>query len=85
VFERMQDHNLKRLLDQGLCITINSDDPAYFGGYLLENYTATQSALDLQPEDIVLLAKNSFAASFLPDAQKQTWMSRIDAYAASHV
>jgi adenine deaminase len=84
VFERMQDHNLKRLLDRGLCITINSDDPAYFGGYLLENFTATQAALGLGPDDIVRLAKNSFAASFLPEAGRKMWMSRIDEYAASH-
>jgi adenine deaminase len=84
VFKRMEDHNLKRLLDQGLCVTVNSDDPAYFGGYLLENFLAVQAALDLSRADIVHLAKNSFVASFLPEAQKQTWLSRIDAYAATH-
>jgi adenosine deaminase len=85
VFKRIQDHNLKRLLDRGLCVTINSDDPAYFGGYLLENYLAAQRALDLSRDDIVHLARNAFAASFLPEEQKRNWMSRIDAYAENPV
>jgi adenosine deaminase len=84
VFSRMEEHNLKRLLNRGLRVTLNSDDPAYFGGYLLENFVATQQALDLSRDDIVYLARNSFAASFLPEEQKQTWLLRIDEYAASH-
>jgi adenosine deaminase len=83
VFSRMEEHNLKRLLNRGLRVTINSDDPAYFGGYLLENFVATQQALDLSRDDIVHIARNSFAASFLPEEQKQTWLLRIDEYAAS--
>jgi adenine deaminase len=84
VFRRMEDHNLKRLLDRGLCVTVNSDDPAYFGGYLLENFLAVQGALDLSKDDLVRLAKNSFVASFLPEPEQRYWLSRIDAYAASH-
>ncbi len=84
VFDKMEHHNLKRLLDRGLCVTVNSDDPAYFGGYLLENFLAVQSALDLTRDDIVHLAKNSFRASFLREEQKRSWLSRIDAYAVSH-
>ena len=74
------DHNLKRLLDMGLCVTVNSDDPAYFGGYVAENYRATADALGLGRDDIARLAKNSFTASFLDPAEKQAWHGRIDAY-----
>ena len=55
VFEKMKDHNLKRLLDAGLCVTVNSDDPAYFGGYMNENLTAVQQGLNLSKEDLVEL------------------------------
>jgi adenosine deaminase len=81
VVESLADHNLKRLLDLGLCVTINSDDPAYFGGYVAENYRATAAALGLGRDDIVRLARNSFAASFLDPAAKRTWEARVDAYA----
>ena len=64
VVSDMREHNLKRLLDQGLCVTINSDDPAYFGGYLLDNYVAVAQALDLDDEDLVKLARNSMDARF---------------------
>ncbi len=80
VYDRMQSHNLKRLLDRGLCVTVNSDDPAYFGGYLVENYLAVQRALDLSREDLALLARNSIEASFLDAAAKQRWMSAIGNY-----
>jgi adenosine deaminase len=78
VFDKLEDHNLKKLLDAGLCATINSDDPAYFGGYIGENFLQTQQALELSADEIVSLAKNSFAASFLPDEQKTRHMNRID-------
>jgi len=81
VFPRMEQHNLKRLLDRGLCITVNSDDPAYFGGYVVANYVAAQRALGLTRADIATLARNSFAASFLPDADKSRWIARVDAAA----
>ena len=80
VFGSMADHNLKRLLDLGLCVTVNSDDPAYFGGYIAENYRAAAAALGLGRDDIVRLARNSFTASFLGPAEKQAWLGRIDAY-----
>jgi adenosine deaminase len=83
VFKRMEDHNLKRLLDMGLCVTVNSDDPAYFGGYILENYLEAQRALGLARADITLLAGNSITASFLPFADKQAWLARIERYAAA--
>jgi adenine deaminase len=82
VFPRMEDHNLKRLLDRGLKVTVNSDDPAYFGGYIAENYRAVQRALGLDRADIARLARNSFEASFLPEAQKQAWIAKVDRFAA---
>jgi len=64
VFDAMRDHNLRRMLDLGLKVTINSDDPAYFGGYVNENYIAVAGVLGLSAEEIELLAANSFEASF---------------------
>jgi adenine deaminase len=81
VFERIEDHNLKRLLDRGVCITVNSDDPAYFGGYVLENYLAVQRGLGLTQDDLTVLARNSIEASFLTDSTKQRWFAAIDDYA----
>ena len=78
VFDRLEDHNLKRLLDAGLCVTVNSDDPAYFGGYIGENFLQTAEALRLDADDIRILAKNAFAASFLDDDQKRQYVSQID-------
>jgi adenosine deaminase len=83
VIDRIEAHNLKRLLDQGLCVTVNSDDPSYFGGSLLENYLAIQAALDLTDADLVGLARNSFEASFLTPADKARWLAAIDTYALS--
>jgi adenosine deaminase len=82
VFARMEDHNLKRLLDRGLCVTVNSDDPAYFGGYVAENYRAVARALGLSRADVMQLASNSIEASLLPDTQKQQWQQKIRAFAA---
>lgn len=82
VFDRLESHNLKRLLDRGLCVTINSDDPAYFGGYLLENFLGIQRALGLSHQDVATLAANSIEASFLTVAQKQHWAEAIDRRAA---
>jgi adenine deaminase len=81
VFKRMEDHNLKRLLDAGLCVSVNSDDPAYFGGYVLENYLAAQKALGLTRQDLVRLARNSITASFLPEEAKREWLIRIERFA----
>ena len=71
VFDRIEDHNLKKLLDLGLCVTVNSDDPAYNGGYVLENYEAVQRALGLSEQDLRQLAHNSIAAAFLEPAEKE--------------
>jgi len=78
VFDRIEAHNIKRLLDAGLCVTVNSDDPAYFGGYVLDNYLAVQRAFSLSRRELAQLARNSIEASFLEEAAKQQWMQRID-------
>ena len=78
VCKRLEDHNIKRLLDMGLCVTINSDDPVYFGGYVLANYLACEQALGLTREDLIVLARNSITASFLPQSAKQKWLGKID-------
>ncbi len=83
VFADMQAHNLKRLLERGLCVTVNSDDPAYFGGYVVDNYLAAATALSLSHAEIVQLARNSIVASFLPEPDKRRWLERIDAVAAA--
>lgn len=64
VFDTMRDHNLRELLERGVLVTINSDDPAYFGGYIEENYVAAAEALQLTPGELETIARNSFTASF---------------------
>ena len=82
VYSRIEDHNLKRLLDRGVKVMINSDDPSYFGGYVLDNYLAVQRGLNLSKTDIAKLARNSIEASFLDAAAKRRWLAQIDALAA---
>jgi adenine deaminase len=77
VFDSMAQHNLKQLMDLGLCVTVNSDDPAYFGGYLAENYEAVTTALGLTAKDLIQLAKNSFTASFLSPADQQPYLEEL--------
>ncbi|HJW39646.1 MAG TPA: adenosine deaminase [Rhizomicrobium sp.] len=84
VVKDMKQHPLKKMLDLGLRATVNSDDPAYFGGYLNDNYNAVANALALSREDIVALAKNSFLGSFLGDADKAERIADIDRYAAAN-
>ena len=84
VVPTLADHNLKALLDAGLCATVNSDDPAYFGGYINENFVQTFSAVPaLTRQDAYTLARNSFKASFAPAAAKEAWMQRLDAVFAA--
>jgi adenosine deaminase len=78
--ESIERHNLKRLLERGLCVTVNSDDPAYFGGYVLENYLAVQQALGLSAAELTQLAHNSFEASFLTPAEKIRWFAATEEY-----
>ena len=80
VFKSVQDHNLAALLHAGLCITINSDDPAYFGGYLLTNFEAVFDALpQLNAQDAWQLARNSIDASFASEADKAQWITQLNA------
>lgn len=81
VFKKMEDHNIKKLLHQGVKVMINSDDPAYFGGYANQNYIATAEALDLTNAEIIQLAKNSFEASFMPQEIKDKWIAACEALA----
>ncbi|MFN4275766.1 MAG: adenosine deaminase [Ferrovibrio sp.] len=83
VVHDMKDHPLRRMLGAGLVATLNSDDPAYFGGYVTENYIAVQQALDLSRDEIVTLAGNGFRAAFLDDATKQKHLAALQAYCAS--
>jgi len=83
VVDDLKAHPLKRMLDLGLRATVNSDDPAYFGGYLGENWMRTATALDLSRADLVTLAKNSFAGSFLTSGEVAPHLAAIDAYAAA--
>jgi adenosine deaminase len=81
VFDRIEDHSLARLLDAGVVVTVNSDDPAYFGGYVLDNYLAVAEGLGLSDEDLATLARNSIEASFMTDAEKAVLVAEIDAVA----
>ncbi len=83
VVDQLTDHPLRRMLELGLRATINSDDPAYFGGYLAENYSAVTEALALEKDHLITLAKNSFLGSFLDQPSINAHLTAIDAYAAA--
>ena len=80
VFPDLASHNLRQLLEAGLAATVNSDDPAYFGGYINENFTQTFAAGRLTAEHAYLLASNSFEASFLEDVQKRRYSDRVSGF-----
>lgn len=77
-------HPLRHMMDKGLFVTVNSDDPAYFGGYINENYEAVAAAMHLTRADLCRFARNSFDASFLPEAKKQSLIARVNDYEAAH-
>lgn len=77
VVEDMAEHNIHRLLKQGVHVTINSDDPSYFGGYMNDNFLAVHTALNLSNDELKQLAINSFEASFIDSAEKQKWIATI--------
>jgi len=81
VVKKMEKNPVKRMLRKGLKVTVNSDDPAYFGGYINENYQSVYDALNLTKKDIYTLAKNSFEGSFLSDSKKQMMLEKLDRYA----
>jgi adenosine deaminase len=79
VFPTLQQHTLKRMLDAGIMATVNSDDPAYFGGYINENFTQTFSALGMTSQHAYQLARNSFDASFIEAKLRSQYVQRLDA------
>ncbi|CAN5434449.1 adenosine deaminase [soil metagenome] len=83
VFDELSGHNLLTLLDAGLVATVNSDDPAYFGGYMNENFVQTFEALPLEKHHARQLARNSFSASFLDAGEKQKYLDEVDAFFAA--
>jgi len=78
IFRSIQDHPLRTMLQRGIVATVNSDDPAYFGGYVVDNYLAVASALGLQEAEVRTLARNSFEASFLPDEEKKAYLRDVE-------
>jgi len=77
IFNKLEDHNLKKMLDKKLMVMINSDDPAYFGGYLNQNLIETQAALNLSKDEVKTLLINSFKSSFLSEERKKEWINQI--------
>ena len=77
VFKKLEDHNLKKMLDKKLMVMVNSDDPAYFGGYLNQNLIEIQAALNLSKDDVKTLLVNSFKSSFLEEEKKSEWIAKI--------
>ena len=77
VFDKLENHNLKKMLDKGLRVMVNSDDPAYFGGYLNTNLIETSKALNLNLEEVKILIRNSFKSSFLDEKSKNNWLNKI--------
>ena len=80
VFDEMSQHNIKQLLDLGIRVTINSDDPAYFGGYMNENFLATQAGLKLSKEDLYRISRNTIEASFISSERAAELKTELDEY-----
>jgi adenosine deaminase len=78
VFPNMSAHNIRKLHEAGLCITVNSDDPPYFGGYINQNYAAIQAALDLSDADLWQMARNSFTSAFMSDDLRSRYLAELD-------
>jgi len=80
VFQTYKEHNIKKMLDYGLNVTVNSDDPAYFKGYMNKNFLNLCENLPLTKEDIIKLVKNSFRSSFISDELKEKYLKKVDEY-----
>jgi adenosine deaminase len=78
VFDTMKDHNIRELLQKGLCASIHSDDPSYFGGYVLENYRSVVYALELEKSEILQLARNAIDSTFLDESEKMALHNRLE-------
>jgi adenine deaminase len=83
VFDNLSRHTVKALVDRGLCVTINSDDPAYFGGYINDNYMAVCEAFGLTRQDLKRFAQNSFKAAFIEEDIRQIYLDELDRYVAA--
>jgi len=83
VVKDMKNHPIKYMLDKGMLVTVNSDDPSYFGGYVNENYEAVSDSLSLSNDDIRKLVENSFKASFLGKIEKEAMLKRVDSFCES--
>ncbi len=83
VFDEMRDHNIVELLRRGLCVTINSDDPAYFGGYMTDNFRAVAESHALSREELALFTRNAIDASFISEAEKCVLREKLDGFAAT--
>ena len=84
VVDDLAQHPLRRMLAVGLRATVNSDDPAYFGGYVNANFVAVADALNLTRDEIITLARNSFTGSFLPPAEQAVHLAAIDSFVATY-
>ena len=82
VYKKLEEHPLKKLLEAGVSVTANADDPPYFGGYLLKNWTECIRALALEAKHVVQLARNSFEGSFLGDNEKGNWMGEVEKFSS---
>lgn len=80
VVDKLSDHPLRKMLELGLVATVNSDDPAYFGGYVHENFDGIRDALDLTVDHLRTLARNSFEASFIDERARARYLDEVDAY-----
>jgi adenine deaminase len=80
VFPSVEEHPVKRMLDEGLRVTVNSDDPAYFGGYVADNYSAVRDGLGFAREEFRVVAENSFQASFLEEGEKSKHLAELASY-----
>jgi adenosine deaminase len=79
-FPTIEQHPAKRMLEEGLCVTVNCDDPAYFGGYVVENYAALRDGLGFDRGDFRAVAENSFSGSFLEEGEKKRRLQEIASY-----
>jgi len=76
----MKSHNICKLHASGVCVTVNSDDPPYFGGYINKNYTAIQAALGVTDEDLWQMARNSFTSAYMSEELRARYLSDLDSY-----
>jgi adenosine deaminase len=85
VFPSMKEHNIKQMLEMGVCVTINSDDPAYFGGYMNENFKAAQRDLEMTKEDLYQISSNAITAAFLDESAKLKLRDELDEYYQNNI